>query len=677
MVCRVAVLLTPHVYVDDPTGTTWYMPDTGSTMTDTTTPVGSVQPMSGQNITWTEITSLSNADLVPAAFPDTTITVDELSTVNYQLSPVDVGYVTTIGSIPAFSLAGGTTLLGTAPEVTGNNVDNPSDTTTVTVYRTNSYGTSSGTLTINITNLTAPEVTPISGVTHVGGTAMIDSDTMAAGSFVEIDNAVGENQRFVIDKEWLDNYVLPKITSGTGTKSVWIGFKQQTGPTNYSAVDNFDFALAYEFLCDDASRAANNWRLRTHAQGSTYSNVGIGSLTSGLYDFVLMNDTEDNMYRGGALVASQGHNASTRVFDANDGVWQRTVYQGQLSSGAKTVVIATSGTDLDLDLQYFGEYAEPVASTILTPWTKALDFSGSSERAQQVDSSFYRNAVKMANIATTVSAGAAGFTTNDSNSRPWAASIVFKADGNNSNQHIWNVGEGAGDNDDNIYLRLDSSRRLWFGWGRSGALNECQVADISGSISGWHGVYIASNGTRLSGGNATAANLAAAFDIRYTRGNQSWAVGSNLSTTSNWVTTGGRMDRQLTGEVTIGGRGANRNFHGKIAAMVFTTLKRGVAMPTVSEIEMMITDPKGWLNDYKVGESFRLPWQSGTLPSFSLNDGSSAYSTQVWLMGDGANDSYSNMIRNQVTPSDQNYTKLNMISMVSNDIQTVTIQGLT
>ena len=35
------------------------------------------------------------------------------------------------------------------------------------------------------------------------------------------------------------------------------------------------------------------------------------------------------------------------------------------------------------------------------------------------------------------------------------------------------------------------------------------------------------------------------------------------------------------------------------------------------------------------------------------------------------------MIRNQVMPSDQNYTKLNMISMVSNDIQTVNITGLT
>ena len=110
--------------------------------------------------------------MVPSAFADTSITVDELSAVNYQLSPVGVGYVTTIGGIPNWSILNGTTLVGTAPEVTGDNVANPSDTTTVTVYRTNAYGTSQGTLTINITNLTAPPVTPINGVTHEGGTAL-------------------------------------------------------------------------------------------------------------------------------------------------------------------------------------------------------------------------------------------------------------------------------------------------------------------------------------------------------------------------------------------------------------------------------------------------------------------------------------------------------------------------
>ena len=658
-----------HVYADDPTNTTWYMPDTNSTMTATVMPTNA-QTFEGNAINWTEITSLTNADLIPTAFTDTTITVDELSTVNYQLSPVDVGYTTSIGGIPAWTLVDGTTLQGTAPEVTGDNVTNPSDTTTVTVYRTNSYGTSQGTLTINITNLTAPVVTPINGVTHEGGTALIDSDTMDDGSVISIDATVGNGERFVIDKEWLDNYVLPKITSGSGTKSVWIGFEAQGVTADYTDITNADFKVAYQFYCDDSSRANNNWRLKTHIQGSSFANVGIGSLTSGLYDYVFIN--EGSTLRAGALVASQGHNASTKVFDANSSDWNWTLYDSS-SVGSQKIIIATDGTDLDLDLQYFNEYTEPTAPTILTNWNKALDFSGNAERAQQVDSSHYRVPMKMGGTNNQVSAPTAGQTV--SNGHPWATAVVFKSDTYNSNQHIWNVGEGAGTTDDNIYLRRDANRDLYFGWGRDGDRAECFVGTISDNIGGWHAVYVGFNGTRLGSG-ATAAQMAACFDIRYTRGGNSWAVGSNVSTSSNWDGAC-RMNRQYQGDMTIGGRGANRSFRGKVASFVSTTLRVGVAMPTTTEIEMMITDPIKWLNDYKVGVELRLPWHNVNSGfNFSLNDGSSAYTTQVWLMGDGTNDSYSNMIRNQVHPSDQNYTKLNLISMVSNDIENVNISGL-
>ena len=93
-----------HVYVDDPTNTTWYMPDTGSTMTDTSDPIGTT--FQGQVINYTEITSQTNADLVPTAFANTTLTVDELSTINYQLAPVDVGYTTSIStSVTGWSLS--------------------------------------------------------------------------------------------------------------------------------------------------------------------------------------------------------------------------------------------------------------------------------------------------------------------------------------------------------------------------------------------------------------------------------------------------------------------------------------------------------------------------------------------------------------------------------------------
>ena len=145
-----------------------------------------------------------------------------------------------------------------------------------------------------------------------------------------------------------------------------------------------------------------------------------------------------------------------------------------------------------------------------------------------------------------------------------------------------------------------------------------------------------------------------------------WAAGS----------TGQRMDRAINGDFTIGGRGNNRNFHGKVASMVVTTLRRNVAMPDSTEAKLLITDPKKWEDDYRVGQTVR---SSSNASEGTYNPNSSTlgwFGTQIWLMGDGTNDSYGNGIRNQVSPTEQNYTKMQFNSMNSNDIQTVNITGL-
>lgn len=97
-------------------------------------------------------------------------------------------------------------------------------------------------------------------------------------------------------------------------------------------------------------------------------------------------------------------------------------------------------------------------------------------------------------------------------------------------------------------------------------------------------------------------------------------------------------------------------------------------MPSDAEAELMITDPKKWEDDYRVGQTVRAN-NSGSNTTYDVTNGK--YGTQIWLMGDGTSDSYSNGIRNQVDPTDQNYTKLQLNSMVSNDIETVNINGLT
>ena len=330
-----------------------------------------------------------------------------------------------------------------------------------------------------------------------------------------------------------------------------------------------------------------------------------------------------------------------------------------------------------------------------TLWSKALDFNGSSEHLKQVSSSLFINPLQMGGLANTVDLGTTsqGDTSNNTSARPWATAVVFKADRNNSNQMIWNQGEGSLSGNDNIYLRLSAAGSLFFGWGREGSgYNECRIANQSISSSNWYGVSIAHNGVRLGGNNATASNLADCFDIRLMSSADSFnAVGNNLSTSSNWTSSGNRMDRTIAGDFTIGGRGSGKSFHGKIASMVVTPLLQGgyssAQMPEGTmvgedEAKLMITDPVKWVANYKtrLGSGnpnglFRKSAERFATNYFTFGGGYQ-YVT-VWLMGDGTSDSYSNGVRNYINPSDQNYVKLQLNSMVSNDIETVTINGLT
>ena len=39
--------------------------------------------------------------------------------------------------------------------------------------------------------------------------------------------------------------------------------------------------------------------------------------------------------------------------------------------------------------------------------------------------------------------------------------------------------------------------------------------------------------------------------------------------------------------------------------MVVTTMRRGQPMPSSTEIKAMLLNPSDWLDDYKIGQSFR------------------------------------------------------------------------
>ena len=533
-------------------------------------------------------------------------------------------------------------------------------------------------------------VVPVTGITNEGpvanqtGTNVMDQYDHG---WISLDEQLSAGERLVLDNAFFTDFLAEVVDTNTifaiGIKGDnWVNTFEVNSAGAASTGEIFKGNAYIVGVCNSAGTGVE---FRIVANG-TQSNLM--TVTTGLYSslcaFIDITSSGNNIRMGfgrnGNLSVTQGDESTVAYAD-----W--TSYKGQTGDQgygitSKDVVMSFwtyDGAAIDgaeIDWTGLSEISIPTpAATLTTPWTKALDFSGSSERTKMTVSSNTYQPLRMAGINATVAAGTAGNTSNATNARPWATAVVFTSDNNSSNQHIWNQGEGAGSTDDNIYLRVDSLRNLHLGWGRSGAVNECTLGTLASGSGNWYGVYIAHTGERLSGANATAANLADCFDIRIVN-LSTGAIGSQLSTSSNWTNTGGRMDRTVDGDFTIGGRGGNRNFHGKVASMVVTTLKRNQAMPTDAEISMMVRDPQQWVTDYKVGQQFRPAGQSGNNSSFTLNTYTAITGTQVWLMGNTANDAFAKM-RNDIFPADQNYTTLDMISMVSNDIQTVSISGLT
>jgi hypothetical protein len=338
------------------------------------------------------------------------------------------------------------------------------------------------------------------------------------------------------------------------------------------------------------------------------------------------------------------------------------------------------------------------ASSNSTSWTKAVHFGSgggysAASHLRQAHNHQDFNILRHNGLSVTAPLpDQAGMMSRSVSARPWATSVVFKSDGNNVNQHIWQQGNGSGGNGNHIYLRLNSIGKLYFGWGKTGVgVNECLIA-TGINTSDWYGVYIASNGARLAGGTnqyaspaqAADVNLAASFDIRLMSSADNFSsLSSNLSTASNWVSTGQQMSESTTGVFHIGSANGQKYFYGKVASMLITALRiteyanTQIPMPSDAEIKLMITDPKGWEDDYRDGELVRV-YTGVTTGTYNPAGYEHGYlSNFTWLMGDGTLDGFSSGIRNDINPtSDSGITKMVFNNMSASDIVNVSISGL-
>ena len=417
------------IYPDDSSLTQWHRPANGFTQDAANAPTDTSE------ITWNEIPTTT---LVPDAYTDTVVEVNEGDTFNIAVAPADADFLTSVnvsGNTWA-SLDVGGHLIGTAPEVTGDYNTNPNDEYTFTVTRT-SEASSTGTLTIRVINLTAP-VTAISGFNHVAGTtAMVDSDTMGDGSVVHVNNTVADGERFVIEQTYVETNILPNLVA-SGDQYI-IGLANTASDFSTLEIADFDAAIVWEY------ESATSHTFKFYRDGVIVQNqngddvdITVTSATDAYYDFAIEVDGTS------AWLIACNVNSIMNEPSPDDGGDFSHWYKALTIEDTAPVQIHMAALNTTADISTTGletltTPTAPVSTT--TPFTKAVDFSGGSEHLAKVNSSYLYTPMAMGNASSTVAAPTVGQTV--SSGHPWACSVVFKIDGHSSNQHIWNYGEGC------------------------------------------------------------------------------------------------------------------------------------------------------------------------------------------------------------------------------------------
>ena len=415
--------------------------------------------------------------------------------------------------------------------------------------------------------------------------------------------------------------------------------------TSLTDADLTPSAFSFSNISQEEGTAVN---LQLYPAGATFSqSATISPNTSGL-----VYNTSSHYLQG--TLADVGA----------DTVYTVTVIRAN-SYGSTTSTFTITATDV------------PVASSLTTPWNKAVVINGANEYLYQVSNNNSFNPMNMGGTNNDVWGANNGKTSTDTDARPWSISQVVYID-NSQPQCYFSQGEtSSGDRISLSTHETGANSKIEFYWGRStgtGGANSNGVQFLFDKpADGWYGYYIDTTGFRPNQAQSTTAALATNF--RFKQVNLS--TGTVTDITGTWAIVGdGRLNRGINGSFYIGREFSatfNSNSSLKVAATLVSTLKRDFLLPDDTEISMQVRDPQQWVIDYRDGTQQRIAFNNNTYDYDTYPE----RCVSLWLMGDGALDSYSNNLRNDVKTADQNYTMLRLQNMVSNDIETVNINGLT
>lgn len=539
--------------------------------------------------------------------------------------------------------------------------------------------------------------TSVTGVTSEGGTGNLSGTTFTGAqgdtSWLSVDDTLAAGQRIVFDSAFITDL----HASMPDYSMVFIGLKADNWTNTSVPLGSHKGNASIRFMKIQGDVGVTGLFVMAFANGTIASQFYADDLTN-VQAFIEVTSDGNNIRLG--IINSSSYNAATDLYDNWDS--NQRVETGDQGYGITTIDpmiywgtantgggVNTAGWNYsEVDWTGLTEISIPVPPTSSsTPFTKAVDFSSSTSAYLDFQGSDSRwPLLKLPARTVAAHASDASLTSNASGAEPFLTSCVFQPGttgpsdnyGDQSGGRIWWAGQGGSIAHHNIMLE-QKGNDIFFSWGQVMAqwpnrTQENQIRVIENADpTKWYGVYLAHRGHRSS--SPSAADLGTMFDIYVMSSDDSFtALGSNISTASEWGESWNETGHSITGGMTssanfgfggLGGSSSIYSFSGKIASFVCHPLLKGVAMPDAAEAKKVIVDPIGWANDL-VGTT-QVNYVGGG-HTFAIGSTTSALSTQLYTFGDGPNDSFSGKIKNQIHEGDTNYTPLVFNNMQASDI---------
>ncbi|MDG1016494.1 MAG: cadherin domain-containing protein [Woeseiaceae bacterium] len=216
---------------------------------------------------------------------------------------------------------------------------------------------------------------------------------------------------------------------------------------------------------------------------------------------------------------------------------------------------------------------------------------------------------------------------------PWAFGGVVRVDSTPSEGTFfgrstgWNSGNSVG----GIHLGVTADDKLIFLYGNT--YNRLQFTGSDTLSTGTdYGFYVDYDG----GTTGVSSGITAQYFSRFRIKQVNLTTGAVSDVPGSWTAPNyGIGSNGDGGQMFVGAkRTTESSLDGRVYTFTATTLMDNET-PDDTEISTFIRNPVQWVNDYKIGESYRDYDSSATINNFQLNDSESSKSTAVFLMYSG------------------------------------------